>query len=271
MKIIQLPAGHSSGLSRAHFGRLKPPPSTRRRLKLGDYVQAALPTPPASTNWAPKGQPALGNVMCNDRFGCCTCSGTGHVVATCTGNAGKLFTYSDAQVLAMYAAVCPGFDPNNPATDNGANEDVVLDYLTTIGFADGTKLAGRLALNQADQNELRLGIFLFLNHYYGIDLPDAWVNPFPSGDGFIWDVAGDPDPANGHCVVGVDYNDRGIIIDSWGLLGTITWAAIAKYCSPAAGGSVQALLLPDMLPGGANPVAPNGFDWPTLQADLVAL
>ena len=49
--------------------------------------------------------------------------------------------------------------------------------------------------------------------------------------GFVWDVAGPANPDNGHCFVGVGYTDIGVVIDSWGMLGTITWAAIAAYAT----------------------------------------
>ena len=66
---------------------------------------------------------------------------------------------------------------------------------------------------------------LFGNLYSASDSP-SWVNPFPSGDGFTWD-ADAPDPNNGHCFVGVGYNDEGVQIDR-GVIGTITWKAIAE-------------------------------------------
>jgi hypothetical protein len=54
------------------------------------------------------------------------------------------------------------------------------------------------------------------------------------------------------------------------LIGTITWAAIAKYCAGAAGGQLYTVLDEAMLIKGQNK-APNGFDWATLQADFKAL
>ena len=51
----------------------------------------------------------------------------------------------------------------------------------------------------------------------GVNMPTAWVNPEPEATGFIWDVAGEPDQANGHFFVGVGYNDVGFLVqNSWG-------------------------------------------------------
>ena len=105
---------------------------------------------------------------------------------------------------------------------------------------------------------------------FGIDLPDAWITPFPSASGFVWDVAGASDPNNGHCVIGLGYNAQGVIIDSWGMLGTITWAAVAKYCAANVGGELFTVITPDQLAKGQT-TAPNGVAWSTLISDFDAL
>ena len=74
----------------------------------------------------------------------------------------------------------------------------------------------------------------------GVELPAAWVaKSEPSEKRLtVWDVAGDPDPVeNGrkHCIVAYGYNAQGVLIDTWGMFGTITWAALAKYCSGESG------------------------------------
>ena len=74
-------------------------------------------------------------------------------------------------------------------------------------------------------------MWLFENLYFGLELPDAWINPMPDAPGFVWDAAGPADPQNGHCVVGVGYTAQGITIDSWGMTGLLTDKAIAKYWS----------------------------------------
>ena len=34
--------------------------------------------------------------------------------------------------------------------------------------------------------------------YFVVELPAAWINPGPNGNGFVWDVAGSPNPQDGH-------------------------------------------------------------------------
>jgi hypothetical protein len=278
MKVVPL-VNHPSGLSQVKFGRRRPSPNSVHgcKLRFGAYAMASLPTPPASLDLT--GGPnslvpsqdllaALRLVLLNDQLGDCTCAGAGHTQALLTGNAGSVATPTSGQVLALYEAVS-GYQPGSPSTDTGADENTVLEYLCSNGFPDGTKLSSYLALDATNATQVKQAAFLFENLYFGIELPDAWVSPFPSSDGFVWDV-GQPDPDNGHCVVSVGYNDQGVQIDTWGLFGTITWAAVAQLCGTNGGGQLFTLLSPDQIAKGQTK-SPTGFDWATLQADIKAL
>jgi intein/homing endonuclease len=73
-----------------------------------------------------------------------------------------------------------------------------------------------------------------------------------------------------NCFVGVGWNSNGIIVDSWGLMGTVTYAAVAKYGAAAAGGELYAALSAEAVAAAAGR-APNGFKLDELRADLAAL
>ena len=236
------------------------------RLNLRNYLRLSLPTPPASCDYTPAAMPVLKNVYKNDQLGDCVIAGGYHIVGVETGNAGALFSASDAQLITDYSAI-GGYNPNDPNTDNGCDEQTALNYWAQHGFADGTKILGWLAVDATSQQEVQAALYLFENLFFGIELPDAWVNPFPSGPGFVWDTAGNPDPQNGHCVVGVGYSPQGVIIDTWGLLGTLTYAAISTYCNKAGGGEVYVMLTPDQLIKGQTK-APNGVSWSALISDF---
>ena len=62
-------------------------------------------------------------------------------------------------------------------------------------------------------------------------------------------------------------NAQGLIVDSWGYLGTITWKAIAQFCASAAGGNLFAILTPEIV-NQASQKSPSGFDYTALLADL---
>ena len=268
MTIKTVAAPHLGQGRTVKLGRRRPV-ARGPRLRLAKYLQASLPPGPPSVNYSPGGQPALSNIYLNDSLGDCVIAGAYHIVATATGNAGRLFTATQEQIVADYSAI-GGYDPKNPSTDNGCDEPTALNYWVANGFANGTKPLGWLAVNATNRQELQSALYLFENLYFGVEMPDAWVNPMPSASGFVWDSAGDADPNNGHCIIGVGYTDSGVTIDTWGLLGTVTWTALAQYFVPSVHGEAYVLLTPDQLASGQSK-APNGVAWASLIADFDAI
>jgi hypothetical protein len=268
MVLKSVSAPHLGPGGKVKFGRQRPI-AHGPRPRLGNYLKASLPPGPPSVDYSPRGQPALSNIYGNDRLGDCVIAGAYHIVATETGNAGQLFTATPEQIIADYRVI-GGYDPDDPSTDQGCDEPTALNYWLQHGFADGTKPLGWLSVDATNRAELQSAMYLFENLYFGVELPDSWINPIPNGNGFVWDVAGDPVPENGHCVVGVGYTPQGVTIDTWGLLGTVTWAALAQYFVPSVYGAAYVLLTPDQLEKGRG-VAPNGVAWSALLADFDAI
>jgi len=257
---------HSSHPGRTvKMGRTRPV-ARAPRLSLKNYLRATLPQAPPSCDYTNKAASVLANIYGNDKLGDCVIAGGYHVVGVETGNAGHLFTATSDQIIADYSAI-GGYNPKDPSTDQGCDETTALDYWTQTGFANGTKILGYLAVDPSNQAEVMAAMYLFENLYFGIELPDAYVNPMPSNSGFTWDVAGNPDPNNGHCFVGVGYNDKGVQIDTWGMIGTFAWEAVAAYCTAKANGALYVLLTPDQLTKGET-TAPNGIDWTSLISDF---
>jgi hypothetical protein len=250
------------------FGRNRP--KNRIRLHMRDYLRLKdLPPPPTSADYSAAAQDALSKIFLNDQLGDCVVAAGYHLVGVETANANAPFVASDAQVQGDYSGAC-GYDPSNPSSDQGCNEQSVFQYWQSQGFADGTKLSGAVAIDGTNQVECKQSIYLFENSFFGVELPDAWVNSMPSASGFVWDVAGDPNHSNGHAFLGIGYNGQGVQISTWGLIGTITWAAIAKYAVQSAGGELYALLTPDQIDK-AKQTAPNGLTWADLEADFAAI
>jgi hypothetical protein len=211
----------------------------------------------------------------NDTLGDCVIAGMAHVVGVLTGNSGaKPFLYSNKEIIGLYSAI-GGYVPGDPSTDQGCDEQTALNYWENNGAlpphttskTGAHKIAGWMTVDATNQEECRMALWLFENLYFGLELPDAWINPTPSASGFTWDVAGAPDPNNGHCVVGVGYTAAGITIDTWGMTGLMTNAAVAKYPTQASGGELYTVVSMDGI-GKATQKAPNGFDWSQLIADF---
>lgn len=268
MAVKTISAPHLGPGRTLKLGRRRPV-ARAPHLKLANYLRATLPAAPPVADYSAKGQPALSNVYQNDRVGDCVIAGGYHVVATETGNADDLFTASDDQIIREYSII-GGFDPNDPQnTDNGCDEPTALNYWQQNGFANGTKLLGWLSVDATNKAELASALYLFENLFFGVELPNEWLNA-PLAAGFVWDVAGPPIPENGHCVIGVGYDDVGVQIDTWGTIGTVTWAALANYFVPGVYGAAYVLLSPDQLTKGRTR-APNGVAWASLIADFDAI
>lgn len=251
------------------LGRRKPV-AHGLHMKFRSYRCAALPPPPDAADYSAKAMAALSLVYMNDQLGDCVIAGGYHVVGLETGNAdgGSPFIATNDQIVSDYGKI-GGYVPGDPSTDNGCDEETALNWWRANGFANGTKLTGYLALDPTNPTQVQEALFLFENLYFGVSLPDSWISPFPSGSGFTWDT-GTPDPGNGHCFIGVGYNAVGVQIDTWGLIGTVTWAAVEELCTPANGGQLFTLLTPDQIAKG-QAKAPNGLDWATLTQDLKEL
>lgn len=254
------------------FGRRRPV-SRRPILSLKNYLLApALPMPPASTNYAAAAAAPISLMYENDTLGDCVIAGVQHVEGVMTANEPAVpLTYTNAQTTTFYSAAC-GYVPGNPNTDQGCDIQTVLAYWQNNGAPSGSshKPAGFLAVDPTNQTEVKLAIWLFQNVIPGIELPDAWINPFPSASGFTWDVAGAPDPNNGHCPPGIDYNAQGIIVSTWGMTGIMTWAAVAQYCAVASGGELYCVVSQDSL-NAATGLAPSGVNWAQMVADFNAM
>jgi hypothetical protein len=259
---------HPNGKHTFKFGR-KRAVAYGPRLSLGNYLGHSLPAPPATCDYTKAAAAALSQMYDNDTLGDCVIAGMAHVVGVLTGNAGTPpFIYTNAQIIALYSTI-GGYVPGDPSTDNGCNEETALNYWENNGAPSGSnQIAGWLAVNPADPSEYRAALWLFENLYFGLELPDAWITPEPpSASGFVWNVAGAPDPDNGHCVAGVGYHAQGVVIDTWGMTGTMTDAAIAKYCAKRAHGSLYTVVSQDAI-NKATQKAPTGFDWSQLVADF---
>lgn len=244
-------------------GGRRRPTTFSRRLQAHTLLQANLPAPPNSTHYETVAMTALRKMFLNDQLGDCVRAGAAHRIGVLTANAGAPFVYSDAQVLTEYERV-GGYVPGRPDTDQGCDMSVSADDGVTHGYADGSRDAGWISVDATNKTEVMQMIYLFEDGDLGIELPDAWLQAMPNGDNFVWDVAGDPDPNNGHCIQIVDVDiDRGARISTWGLLGWMPWRALAKYGAQSAYGELIIHVNVDQLIK-ATQKAPNGFDWSTL-------
>jgi hypothetical protein len=256
------------------FGRKRPKvrPMT---LAFKNYTMKSLPTPPEVCSYFTTSVvDVLSQMYLNDTLGDCVIAELGHTAGVLTGNANGssgAAIFTDQQITTLYSAI-GGYVPGDPSTDNGCVITDALAYSASKGLLpDGShKIAGYLSIDGTNKQEVQTAIETFENVDFGVELPDAWVSPTPSASGFLWDVAGPADQDNGHSFLGFSYDDLGVLPNTWGMVGHITWAAIAEYTAEQNGGELYTVISQDQL-SKAKAKTPRGIDWSQLEADFEAL
>lgn len=238
------------------------------RLKL--CKRGAATSPPATCDYSTAAAAALANIYENDSLGDCAIAGMMHIVGVLTGGAGDEFVATDAQVTSAYKTLC-GYVPGNPGTDNGCDLQSVLQGWQQNGAVPPDhKIAGYVSVDPTNETECMTAVYELENLYLGLDLPEEYVSPMPSTSGFVWDVAGHPVPSNGHCIMVYGYNAQGLLVGTWGMTGTMTWAAAAKYLASSAGGECYVVVSQDAISAGTGD-SESGIDWSAMLADFQAI
>ncbi len=250
----------------------KAPSSQERTFRSGQsLLGSTIPPPPATIAIPASCANGLSQTFMNTQLGCCVIAHHAHFLANITSQNGQAtpFIYTENQIIKDYEVV-GGYIPGDPFSDQGCDISTDLAYLTSTGFADGSKLlastnpnataGGSINIDPTSQLALTQSVWITGGVCFGMSMPDAWINPAPQQSGFVWDVAGQPDDSNGHCFEGFAYpTSQGIAIATWGMVGTITWAAIAKYGAASSSGEVHSYVNPEMI-NPATGLAPNGLN-----------
>jgi hypothetical protein len=233
-----------------------------RTLRLAKYLPADLPPPPESVDWSSKAGADFGMAL-NDTLGCCTCSAMAHAVQVWSAANGSEITLPDAAVLTAYEQAC-GYDPADPSTDQGGVEIDVLNYFRKTGIG-GYKIDAFAALDPGNETHIKQAINLFGLAYIGMALPasaegkPAWSLPISGDQGDIT-----PGSYGGHAVIVPAYDADGLTCITWGGRLRMTWDFWRTITDES-----YALISGPWAPTGQ--LAPSGFDFAALQADLGAV
>ena len=251
-------------------GRRRPRPHAPK-LRLANYLRAALPEPPSVGDYSAKARHVISQIYLNDQLGDCVAAGIAHLIGVWTANADPAPTlFADWQIKNAYHWLSDG---QYPVRDSGCDEEFALNFVAAKGFEPQSytphRIVAWVGVDAANWREVKTALWLFEGLMSGVELPDAWINPPPAGDGFTFDVAGDPVPENGHCMTHFSYDADGLGCATWGMYGRLTEAALAKYMTPANGGALYAAISQEALIR-ASGKAPNGFNAAQLVADAHA-
>lgn len=256
-------AGGPPPMKAVRLGRVRPkalPPVPR----LARYLAAgAAPTPPATVDYAGQAQNAMRRMYLNDRYGCCVISGKAHLVGVFTGNDDTqgdqaALEATDQEIQSIYFYFSP--------RDRGCVITEVLDYWRDRGITFGgrvTRIDGYVAVDHTNKLEVQVATYLFAGLTLGINLPEEWANA--ARPGFVWRPTRSG-VVGGHDVCVVGYDEVGVQVCTWGVVGTIAWEAFTdrRWVEEC-----YAHLSPDWY--GADKVAGHGIDVARLKADLEQL
>jgi hypothetical protein len=214
---------------RLKLGR-KPARFTRAALVKSHIIARHLaslgPAPAASPDWvSPVMKQSSGGWQMdgNDQYGDCVFADCAHQEMLRTANVGRIWIPTVEEVLALYSA-CTGFNPNDPSSDQGADELSVIDYLQCNGWL-GRKLDGHANLDPTQAEQMKWAVCLFGASRLGVNLPQSAIDQ--SNANQPWDYAGDNSPIGGHDVPLVKYDEKYFYVVTWGKLQPVTpgWMA----------------------------------------------
>jgi len=233
-----------------------------RTLKLSNYLDlAALPTPPASTHRSEA--VTSWPMFLNDQLGDCTIAALAHMIGFWLSlSKDKIYTLSDANVLAAYRAVT-GYNPADPSTDTGAVELDVLRYWSRHGVA-GHHAKAFAAVNITNRAHVETAAWLFDGLYIGVALPataqgqSSWEFHPKQGS------AAYPGSWGGHAVNVVDYDTSGVTVITWGRPLHMSWDFWAHYVDEA-----YAIIAVEEFNTAGKTV--EGFNIAALTADLASI
>jgi len=255
-----------------HIGGCLRPEGGHPRANLALFKTPAWPKARPSCNYAAAATDPLSKLWGNDRYGDCVDVALfrNSAVKRCNGGTYDA-AYVDDDVLGFYSRNT-GFIASDPSTDQGSDPISAMQYAGTNGLLpDGThKVIGFLVVDATDPEEVFSAIDVFEGLMSVCELPAAWISPPPAASGFTFDVAGSPNPNDGHATFLVDYPDfTKANISTWGMDGWLTIAAMAKYFSGETG-ALYVLLTQDILDK-AKAKTPDGLDWPGVEAMFAAV
>jgi hypothetical protein len=191
-------------------------------LKFADVFNiATLPVPPLVFGHESFIPGNSWGMLANDRWGDCVFAGAAHETMTFTAEGSDhpaIFT--SAGVLSDYSAVT-GFDPSNPASDQGTDVQAAAAYRQKMGVIDANGVRHKIdayadiAVGNLDQ--LATAIYIFGAAGVGVALPSSAEDQFNQSR--PWSIVSGDTNVGGHYVPFVGRNSAGNFIGvTWGRL-----------------------------------------------------
>ena len=235
-----------------------PSPPDPNLLMMSSYMDVtSLPPSPKTTSYR---KPVKNwGAMLNDRLGCCSVSGLGHLIQLSTANESSAqFNCPDKDILSFYSAVS-GYD-GRPSTDRGSNMKDCLDRRRNVGLS-GYKDIGYVGVDPRNLDQVRSCLWIFGGLYGGCTIYRSWLTgDWSSGSGI---------PAGGHAWALIDRDGDDFIVMTWGELRRFTLKAWTQTMMAQPNSELYAIKAPEWTV--EDGIAPSGFNSKALDNDLARL
>jgi hypothetical protein len=245
----------------------KPPVHDSRVPPMGARINlSALSPPPRQSNWyanqAPTGVPLLGNGHVSN---CVECS-VAHYLATVSRyvHPASPLIPTEAEAIAMYSAVT-GYDPTNPATDNGTyflGPQGMIQYWAEHGVTVGGVLNKVTAAARVDfTNKIRLKQAIAL---FGFVFVGAEMRQDDLESGFLFRAGSSPVVGN-HEFLFCGYQDIADVT-FWDIM---TWGGMFRATDGWLRQSVrECVVVLDRAFVGLHNLSSSNVAWADLAADM---
>lgn len=207
------------------LGRVAPDPVMLAAVpKFAAFLVGGTP-PPASKSWVNDAAKAsLKQMYGNDQWGDCVIASVGHGVGVSSANeSGTAVVGTTNEIVSEYHRICG-------AGDNGCVIADVKNTMMTGGVSVGgkrRKIDGYASIPPANKLAVQTAILIAGGGVnIGFNVPAEWMGS-ATYDGAIWDVPRRFNFIGGHDVRAVGYDERGVQFSTWGIVVTMTWAAMA--------------------------------------------
>lgn len=234
-------------------------------LKLATYLDAAAILPKIPAAFGHDNLVATYGMLANDAVGDCVFAGAAHETMLWCKESGHDATFTPGSVLSDYSAVT-GYNPDDPATDQGTDMQVAASYRRRIGVLDATgrrhKVGAYVALTPGDPDQLAAAAYVFGSVGVGIRFPDYAMAEFTAGK--PWAVRhGVQKIEGGHYipVCGRAANGNFHVV-TWGKVQEMTEGFYRRFCDEAI-----VYFSEEFLTAGTSP---EGFNRAQLLTDLNA-
>jgi hypothetical protein len=184
-------------------------------------------------------------MMLNDKYGCCVVAGSYHgiqILSSVMNPDGLEITEPDACVLKAYELVT-GFNPTDPATDQGTDMQTYLKYWMTTGIPTGPAAATRhrcvgfAEVDIKDHAEVLEVIQQCGFIYLGFNVPNYIMGQDELAPLGTWDYppapGADATLSGGHCVIAPKADAEALYVVSWGAVYKMTWAFWDQFVDEA--------------------------------------